>query len=108
MDNDLKSLRKHIESNQIKIADLRQQAQGQRVQNENTSENNQFYLQQAEVIDHQARELEDENEQLENHYRELEAKIATLQNERDTLARESGEKITQLDNELTRLRGSIV
>jgi len=113
MSDSLKQIMNQIEKIQINTQAIRQQAQTERdlanrIGSEARPDEKDYHNLQAEKFDAQAQQFDTELEQLEARRTEVEARINELKEQRETLNRETLEKVTAIDKELTDLQGSLI
>lgn len=111
MQNDLSHINKQIQQNQVKADDARRNAEAQRLiadQHRQGGESGapDYYEQQARDLETHADELIAQNEQLQAERERVEARIAELEQQREAASREHTDRLNQIDQELTQLRGS--
>lgn len=112
MQDNLKSIQRQIDRDHENAATARQQAEAERAKanmydTEGRIGDKDFHQQQAQQFDDQAEQLENEASELEPKKAEMEARIAELKTQRETINRETLEKITAIDKELVSLQGSM-
>lgn len=111
MDMDLSHIDRQIRNNELKIEDLRSQAEthrrmaGQKTAT-NDPQNANYYDAAALRFDQQAAELEDENNGLQDQRQTLEARITELEGELTRMDADHQDQRNALTDELERLRGS--
>jgi len=107
---DLSHISKQIQKNTAAIDEARRQAVTQRLMADQKSRDGgsdaSYYEQQALHYDQKANDLENEIEQLNTERERVEQRISDLQSQRDQVARDHTDRLSQIDNELNQLRGS--
>lgn len=110
MQQDLSHISKQIQKNTAEIDEARRQATNQRLMADQKSRDSgsdaSYYEQQALRYDQKANDLENEIEQLTTERERLEQRISELEAQREQVSREHTDRLSQIDNELTQLRGS--
>lgn len=112
MQDNLKYIQKQIEKDQIEAQSNRRQADAERnkasiYDTEGRLGDKDLHEQQAKQLDDKADQLDAEIKALEPKKAKIEARIAELKGQRETLNRETLEKITAIDKELVALQGSM-
>lgn len=111
MQNDLAHITKQIQANTVNIEEARRQAQNQRMlANQHRGEEGvnapDYYEQQAQQLEAKADGLQDQIEQLNIEKEHIEQRIHELEQQREQVNQEYDDRLTQIDKELTQLRGS--
>ena len=112
MPDSLRYIAKQIDRDQINAQTARQQAQTERDQTgrdeaAGRESDKDYHNQQAQQFDDRADQLEAEAQQLESQKAEVEARVNELKTQRETLNRETLEKIMAIDKELAQLQGGL-
>ena len=112
MQDNLKYLEKEIQKAQSNAQGARQQAEAERFraaqyESDHREGDSTIHMQGAEVLEQRANELDNELQQLEARRAQVEARVTELKAQRETLNRETLEKVTAIDKELAALQGSM-
>jgi chromosome segregation ATPase len=112
MQDNLKYLEKEIQKAQSNAQGARQQAEAERFrasqyESEHREGDSTLHMQGAEVLEQRANEHDSELQQLEARKAQVEARIAELKTQRETLNRETLDKVMAIDKELAALQGSL-
>jgi len=110
-DIDLSHIDKQIQDNQANAAEARKQANNQRVvadQKRRAGDvtNAGYYEQEAVRFDQKALAFENENNDLQASRQSTQAHITELEAERNQINTDNAARLTAIDQELTRLRGT--
>lgn len=106
---DLTHINKQMQRDDVIATDARRQADTYRMnaeQNRARGQSPDYYEQEAARLDDQASDAEDEKNKLQAEKEQIEKQINELQTQRTQAEQEYSSKLSQIDSELARLRGS--
>lgn len=108
---DLSHINKQLQGHKVDIEYARRQVNNQRMMADQMHRDGDlsranYYEQEADRFERQATELEDEMDELQTAKERTEKRIAELVDQRGRVNAEHTDRLSQIDRELTQLRGS--